>query len=513
MTDPATGKPLPGQGVSFSTTVGLLGASRGITDANGVASVTLGSDGAAGLARVRAAVGGEEAAAYVDVQFTGPAPAGATIRRYFAEGSTESLFTTTLALLNPADTSARANLKLLTAAGTTIDQEVTVPAHGRRTVGLNTDVPNLGKTAVSTVIESAAPLVADRTMSWDVSGYGSHTETSIAEPRTTWYLAEGATHSGFDLFYLVQNPQPSPAEVTVTYLRPAPLAPVTKSYVVGAQSRFNIWVDQEGPELASTDVSAVITSSLPVIVERAMYLNSGGLLFGAGHESAAIPEPAPRWFFAEGATGSYFDLFILVANPGTETAQVRATYLLPDGSTLVREFPVAPTSRFIIWVDYEDAKLADTAVSTVIESLNGVPLIAERAMWWPGTGWQEAHNAAGSTTTGTTWAVADGEQGGPFAKDTYILVANTSETATWVVVTLMFEDGSELHRGFDIAARSRFNVSIGNEFPSASGRRFGVKVQAGAATPAELVVERATYSNANGVSWAAGSNALGTRLQ
>ena len=31
--------------------------------------------------------------------------------------------------------------------------------------------------------------------------------------------------------------------------------------------------------------------------------------------------------------------------------------------------------------------------------------------------------------------------------------------------------------------------------------------------PAQIVVERAMYSNANGVHWAAGTNALATRLQ
>jgi len=32
-------------------------------------------------------------------------------------------------------------------------------------------------------------------------------------------------------------------------------------------------------------------------------------------------------------------------------------------------------------------------------------------------------------------------------------------------------------------------------------------------TPAALVVERAMYANANGVVWAAGTNALATKLQ
>ena len=45
-------------------------------------------------------------------------------------------------------------------------------------------------------------------MSWDARGYGAHAETGVLTPSTTWYLAEGATHSGFELFYLLQNPDP-----------------------------------------------------------------------------------------------------------------------------------------------------------------------------------------------------------------------------------------------------------------------------------------------------------------
>jgi hypothetical protein len=44
------------------------------------------------------------------------------------------------------------------------------------------------------------------------------------------------------------------------------------------------------------------------------------------------------------------------------------------------------------------------------------------------------------------------------------------------------------------------------------GKRFGVTVESLGATPAQLVVERAMYSDAGGVTWAAGSNALATRL-
>ena len=145
------------------------------------------------------------------------------------------------------------------------------------------------------------------------------------------------------------------------------------------------------------------------------------------------------------------------------------------------------------------------------------PIVVERSMWWPGTSvtWTEAHNSPGATATGTMWAVADGEVGvAPAATETYYLVANLSAAAGVVKVTLLFEDGGPaLSRAFDVGANSRFNVSIRDEFPSAIGRRFGGIVESVGATPAPLVVERAMSSNQGAVTWAAGSNALATRLQ
>jgi hypothetical protein len=246
-----------------------------------------------------------------------------------------------------------------------------------------------------------------------------------------------------------------------------------------------------------------------------MYLNSGGLLFGAGHESAGVTSTATSWFLAEGATGPYFDLFVLIANPGASDAQVRATYLLPGGSTFVKDYTVAANSRFNIWVDLEDPQLADTAVSTTIASTNGVGIIVERAMWWPGgpPTWYEAHNSPGATATGTRWALAEGELGGPNALETYILIANTSSFAGSARVTLLFEDGTTAVRTYPLDPNSRLNVAVAVELPEAAGRRFGALIESLGAARAQIVVERAMYSNAGGVVWSAGTDAYATRLQ
>ena len=54
------------------------------------------------------------------------------------------------------------------------------------------------------------------------------------------------------------------------FLRPRRAA-VIRRYTIAPQARLTIPVDSLGPELASTDVSGVVTSTQPIIVERAMY--------------------------------------------------------------------------------------------------------------------------------------------------------------------------------------------------------------------------------------------------
>jgi hypothetical protein len=292
---------------------------------------------------------------------------------------------------------------------------------------------------------------------------------------------------------------------------------------------MTIWVDQEtfatsSDTLAATDVSAAIDvlNGQPIIVERAMYLSRGSQAFAAGHESAGVTAPSTSWFFAEGATGPFFDLYLLLANPGGTDADVQLTYLLPGGTTLEKSHLVRANSRVTVSVDTEEFPagsgqqlLDNAAVSTIVQSRNGVPIIAERSMWFPATpvgSWAEAHNSPGATSTGPRWALAEGEVGGPTAVQTYVLIANTSTFAGSARVTVTFEDGTTAEQVVTLPPSSRTNVDIASTFPAAADRRFGVLVESLGGSPAQLVVERAMYSNADGVTWAAGTNALATRL-
>src|SRR6185436_19052793 len=166
--------------------------------------------------------------------------------------------------------------------------------------------------------------------------------------------------------------------------------------------------------------------------------NLPGQPFGLGTESMGVPAAATSWFLAEGATGTFFDLFVLIANPGVTDATVQAVYAKPDGTTVTRTYTVRAHSRFSVYVDAIPG-LENTSVATTLTSTNAVPIVAERAMYWPGGffDYYEGHSSAGSTTTALEWVVAGVESGGPHAAQTFVLIANTENRAGFAQVDLL----------------------------------------------------------------------------
>jgi hypothetical protein len=80
-----------------------------------------------------------------------------------------------------------------------------------------------------------------------------------------------------------------------------------------------------------------------------------------------VVQAAPRrtYYLAEGATGDFFDLDVLVANPNTAAAPVTLSFLTPDGNVEVLTDELPATSRRTYRVDQLPG-LASTAVSTVV---------------------------------------------------------------------------------------------------------------------------------------------------
>lgn len=437
------------------------------------------------------------------------APAPQARKYYLAEGATSSMFSLDVAIANPNGVDAPIEIQFLKDDGTTSSMSQLLGAQRRMTIRVN-DLPGLSASAVSTVVTSTAglPLVVERTMTWDAAGYGGHTGTAVEGPQSTWYFAEGS-QGMFDTYVLLANASNASTPATVRFLRESG-EPVVKEFTLPPTSRVTVWAG-DYPELVNTSFAIVVESGAPIIAERAMYWSTAGTFWVGGHGAAGVPQPATDWFLAEGATGPFFDTYVLLGNPTGNEVHATVTYLLASGETIVRAHRLGPWSRLTIDVETEgDARLLNAAVSTTVSS--DAPIVVERALYWGNAaGWYEGHDSFGLTETGLTWGLAEGRSGLAFGYQTYVLIANPSTSEATVDVTFVRESAAPIVKRFTVPATSRFNIDVSSEAPELNGERYGVIVNSVGDVP--IVIERAMYWNSAGLLWSGGTNATGVKLR
>ena len=406
-------------------------------------------------------------------------------------------------MANPGPDDAAVTVRFLLEQGAPITRSYSVPGNGRVSVDVNAAVP---AGAVSAVVETTSGgVVVERTMFWGDQWYGGHTGKAVQNSRTRWYLAEGDA-GFFDTYVLLANPNPSGANVTVDYLLEH-ASPIRRTYSVAPNARLTIFT-KDVPGLSGRSFSTLVNSDQPINVERAMYFSNQGRFWTGGHEAAAVEAPATDWFVAEGRTGPLFDTYLLLANPNDQPVTATLRFLRPGGGPIVQTQTLPAMSRTTLLVDLVPG-LEDSDVSTAVSATG--PVIVERAMYWPGNGWYEAHASAGVTTTGTRWAMAEGEFGGSRGFDTYILLANPTASDAAVTVTLLRTAGRPpVSQQVTVPANSRATLSSG-QFALTSGEQFGVVIDSTNGVP--IVAERAMYWNGGGVFWGGGTNETAVRLR
>ncbi|HEY8551729.1 MAG TPA: hypothetical protein VIL35_17355 [Vicinamibacterales bacterium] len=430
-----------------------------------------------------------------------------------AEGAT-GFFAERLALANPDSVPADVTITFLRPSpAAPIVRQYSLQPYGRLTINVN-EIPGLAQADVSAVVNvTNGGVVAERTMFWGDQFYGGHTAKAIQRTGTQWYLAEGAANHFFDTFILLANASSSTARVTLTFLLD-PSGTYTRTYDVPANSRMTVYtnavVDEAGRQpLFGQSFATRITSNVPIAVERAMYF-SNARVFNGGHGAAAVAAPQRNWYVAEGSTGSFFSTFLLLANPNTSPVNATVRFLRPGGQTLTRTYSLAAQSRKTIVVS-DVVPTGDVSFAVSADA----PIIVERAMYWPGAVWTEAHASAGVTATGTQWALAEGEFGGSRGFQSYILIANPTANAAQVRLRFLRENGTSfVSPTFTVGANARVTraaLEFAGPGQLSDAERFGVVVESTNGVP--IVVERAMYWNGGGEFWGGGTNETAVRIR
>ena len=299
--------------------------------------------------------------------------------RYFAEGINNAVFNTGIAIANASAATNEVQVTFFRQGQAPVRKNVTLA--GKTRLMLNTaTVAGMADAAFGVEIAGNEAVSADRTTFWDLGGREAHSEHAV-ESSPTWYFAEGATTGRFSLFYLLTNPSSQPANATVTFLRQVG-PPIVKQVVIPGYARVTIPVNTADPGLASADLGGIVAADRPIVAERSMYLSSPTKIWEAGSGGTGVTAPANRWFFGEGATGSFFDAWILLSNPGSTDSIVTVRYVADSGADVTKTHTVPAGRRITIRVVDEDPAMMNTSFATFVTSTNAVPVVAERAMWW-----------------------------------------------------------------------------------------------------------------------------------
>jgi hypothetical protein len=80
-------------------------------------------------------------------------------------------------------------------------------------------------------------------------------------------------------------------------------------------------------------------------------LSTTDLHGNTGSDVLRVTVNALTYTMVEGATGSFFDTDILIANPNNVQAPVEIVYLKRDGTTVTQQMSLLSTSRTTIEVD------------------------------------------------------------------------------------------------------------------------------------------------------------------
>ncbi|MBX0328147.1 peptidoglycan recognition protein family protein [Oscillochloris sp. ZM17-4] len=340
-------------------------------------------------------------------------------RWYFAEGNVAD-YSERLSFLNLSGAQADAKVTLIPPGEPPLTRIVGVPAGARSDLVLN-DVIS-GTTSLPAIVESSAPLLAERSMNLTTDVDGG---PGISRLSRIWYFAEGSTEGTNSTYLILFNPQAAAVSATITYMR-SDGTQFEQKVQISARDRLVVAVHDVLPDAS---FGARVIAAQPIAVERTMRFGRSPEGAAPGlHTGRGIDTLSRRWLFAEGTTENGFQMRLLVLNPNDQPANTEAVFMGPDGASDVRRYAIPPRSQLVINVN---DVVPDLGVSTEVTADR--PVAVERAMTF--NGGAAGSVGAGALAPGYSWAFVDGR-----TRDAsyYLCVSNPNPAPATVTVDFVF---------------------------------------------------------------------------
>ena len=313
-----------------------------------------------------------------------------------------------------------------------------------------------------------------------------------ASPR--WFFAGGSAGLDFDERILLYNPFPDEAVVRLSFFTPQ-----------GQETKASF---EEVPVPAGEFEAVQINEAIRVrkAVSVAVEARRGRVV--AWKEVFARPDDRPRgvqgtlganatatsWYFPDGAIGPGADQRLSVLNPTSNEAVIHVT-LTTSEETLQPEklLEVAVPRRSTLTLKLDDfvTKKDFSSISTTVESVNGVGIVAERTVWYSTDELSGVTSDTGLRRPVERWML------GPASltpTTDSITVMNPTASATTVSMSLLRPDGDAIEpdelQDLEVGAGSRRRLPVGSY---TNGRPMVAIVTA----DGPVLAERFSYSEAD----------------
>lgn len=362
---------------------------------------------------------------------------------------------------------------------------------------------------VAVIVESELPIAIERLafVGDPLAQAGGHvlevpfSTLGSGAPSSHWMFADGGTDGELDTFFLAYNPGPDPIEATFTYRTDAGAVARRRSAVLPPGVRTTTWVNADEASLGRTAAWVDVTSTAPILVERAWRFNPPGRTVTQESASPGADDASSRWLFPDVDGTAPFDTAIVLANPDRREAVLDVNLLFTDGDERrAGQVRVAPGGR----VSVPAAGILPNARASVeIISANGVRVVGERTLRGRDERGPWRIAMAGNRASATRWTMP------AQANASELVVTNVSPFPARVEVHYFGTGtyGEDHETIVDIAPRRRLVLPAG-----------GVDTMRATSLPtdrgtAEIVVEAERYVAVGGVARARSSAVAAAPVQ
>ncbi|HVA88866.1 MAG TPA: DUF5719 family protein [Chloroflexota bacterium] len=294
---------------------------------------------------------------------------------YLAEGYTNASFSEYLHIMNPNNAYATIDVRFLPFNNRPA-REVRFTMQPESNIQINAGqyMPGL---SISAIVTADHPVVVERSMHFGRGGRGAHDKIGVTSASTIWQFAHGESAPNRQTFFTILNPnQAAPAAVTATFYDHTGRPVGSTTVIVDPLHRGNIKLNDVLPV---AQVATVLTSNVPVVVERPSYSGpadlsqamDGSVVFGQNGGGLS-------WAFPGGTTepGNVSQIFLF--NPGLKTVSVRATFYSDLGVMTTQDYSLAPNSDTVIGINSVPG-LPQGRYGVVLKSTNGGVFLAEQS--------------------------------------------------------------------------------------------------------------------------------------